>query len=104
MNKTHKTGKPVSADAVARMADRGGDISGFFTGKGRMVQGGVNPLSAGQGIQRVNVDVTAGMLEELDKAARDLNVSRQAVIKTLVRQALDQHYMAQSARRPPASR
>ena len=104
MKKTHKTGKPVSADAIARMADRGGDISGFFTGKGRMVQGGVDPLSAVQGIQRVNVDVTAGMLEELDKAARDLNVSRQAVIKTLVRQALDQHYLAQGARRPLASR
>jgi len=44
-----------------------------------------------QPIQRVNVDLTAGMLEELDQAARDLNVSRQAVIKTLVRQALDQH-------------
>jgi metal-responsive CopG/Arc/MetJ family transcriptional regulator len=44
------------------------------------------------------------MLEELDKAAEELNVSRQAVIKTLVRQALDQHYLAQRARRPqPAS-
>jgi len=43
----------------------------------------------------VNVDLTAGMLEELDRAARELNVSRQAVIKTLVRQALDQHYLAQ---------
>jgi metal-responsive CopG/Arc/MetJ family transcriptional regulator len=51
-------------------------------------------------IQRVNVDVTAARLEELDKAARDLNVSRQAVIKTLVRQALDQHYLAQRARGP----
>jgi metal-responsive CopG/Arc/MetJ family transcriptional regulator len=57
-----------------------------------------------QPIQRVNVDVTASMLEELDQAAQDLNVSRQAVIKTLVRQALDQHYLAQRARRPqPAS-
>jgi metal-responsive CopG/Arc/MetJ family transcriptional regulator len=57
-----------------------------------------------QPIQRVNVDVTAGMLEELDKAAQDLNVSRQAVIKTMVRQGLDQHYLAQRARRPgPAS-
>jgi metal-responsive CopG/Arc/MetJ family transcriptional regulator len=54
-------------------------------------------------IQRVNVDVTASMLEELDKAARDLNVSRQAVIKTLVRQALDQHYLAQRARRPQSA-
>jgi len=53
-----------------------------------------------QPIQRVNVDLTASMLEELDKAAQDLNVSRQAVIKTLVRQALDQHSLAQRARRP----
>jgi metal-responsive CopG/Arc/MetJ family transcriptional regulator len=42
-------------------------------------------------IQRVNVDLTGAMAEELDKAARELNVSRRAVIKTLVRQALDQH-------------
>jgi len=34
------------------------------------------------------------MLEELDTAAKELNVSRQAVIKTLIRQALDQQYMA----------
>ena len=53
-----------------------------------------------QPIQRVNVDVTAGMLEELNKAAQDVNISRQAVIKSLVCQALDQHYMAQQARRP----
>ena len=104
MKKTHKAGKPVSADAIARMADRGKDISGFFTGKGRMVQADADPPGTVRGIQRVNVDVTASMLEELDKAARDLNVSRQAVIKTLVRQALDQHYLAQGARRPMASR
>jgi len=28
------------------------------------------------------------MLEELDRAAKELNISRQAVIKTLIRQAL----------------
>jgi hypothetical protein len=89
MKKTHRSVKPVSADAIARLADQGKDVSRFFTGQGRMVQP----------IQRVNVDVTAAMLDELDKAAQDLNVSRQAVIKTLVRQALDQHYLAQRARR-----
>jgi hypothetical protein len=94
MKKTRKSAKPVSADAIARLADQGKDVSRFFKGQGRMVQP----------IQRVNVDVTASMLEELDKAAQDLNVSRQAVIKTLVRYALDQHYLAQRARRPqPAS-
>ena len=88
-----KTRKTVSADAIARLADRGKDVSHFFKGQGRMVQP----------IRRVNVDVTASMLEELDKAAQDLNVSRQAVIKTLVRQALDQHYLAQRARRPQSA-
>jgi len=79
MKKTRKSAMPVSADAIARLADQGKDVSHFFKGQGRMVQP----------IQRVNVDVTATMLEELHKAAQELNVSRQAVIKTLVRQALD---------------
>jgi metal-responsive CopG/Arc/MetJ family transcriptional regulator len=38
------------------------------------------------------------MLEELDKAARELNISRQAVIKTLLRHALDQQRLARRAR------
>ena len=88
MKKIRKPGRPVSAEAIARLADQGKDISRFFKKQGRMVQP----------IQRVNVDLTAAMLEELDQAAHDLNVSRQAVIKTLVRQALDQHYLAYRAR------
>jgi hypothetical protein len=93
MKKARKPANPVSADAIARLADQGEDVSRFFSGQGRMVQP----------IQRVNMDVTASMLEALDKAARDLNVSRQAVIKTLVRQALDRHYLAQRARRPQSA-
>ena len=88
MKKTRNPAKPVSADVIAQLAEKGEDVSRFFKGQGRMVQP----------IQRVNVDLTATMLEELDKTARDLNVSRQAVIKTLVRQALDRHYLAQRAR------
>jgi hypothetical protein len=87
MKKTRKPASPVSADAIALMVDQGKDVSGFFTGCDRMVQP----------IQRVNLDVTVSILEEVDRA-RDLNVSRQAVIKTLVRHALDQQYLAQSAR------
>ena len=88
MKRTRKSGKPVPAEAIAVLADQGKDVSGFFKGQGRMVQP----------IQRVNVDLTADMLQELDRAAQALNVSRQAVIKTLVRQALDQHYLARRAR------
>ncbi len=90
MKSTRKPLGPVSAEAIARLADQGKDVSGFFQSEGRMLQP----------IQRVNVDLTAAMLKELDRAAQDLNISRQAVIKTLVRQALDQHYLAQRARQP----
>jgi hypothetical protein len=86
MKNTHKTRKSASAETIARLADRGGDVSRFFTNKGQMM----SP------IQRVNVDLAPGMLEELDRAAEELNVSRQAVIKTLIRQALDQQYLSRA--------
>jgi hypothetical protein len=74
--------KPISAEAIARMADQGKDISRCFTNQGRMVYP----------IQRVNVDFTTEMLAELDREAAGLNISRQAVIKTLVREGLDRRY------------
>jgi len=82
--------KAVSAEAIAKEATQGKDISKHFTNKGKMMP---------PAIQRVNLDVTREMLEELDNAAEELNVSRQAVIKLLVRQALNQHYLAQKAKR-----
>ena len=87
MKNTRRQRKPVSAEAIAHLAEKGSDVSQFFTNRGRMMPP----------IQRVNVDFTAPMLEELDKRAEDLNISRQAVIKTLIRQALDQHYLATAA-------
>jgi hypothetical protein len=89
MKLTRESKKAPSAESIARMADRGEDVSRFFTNRGRMMRP----------IQRVNVDFTASMLQELDQAAAELNVSRQAVIKAFVRQALDQHHLAQGARK-----
>jgi hypothetical protein len=93
MKSIRKQKKPVAAETIARLADEGKDVSRFFTNTGRMM----GP------IQRVNVDFAAPMLEELDNAAKELNVSRQAVIKTLIRQALDHHYLARE-RRPAIER
>jgi hypothetical protein len=89
MKKTRKRKKPPAAEQIARMADRGEDVSKFFTNKGKMMAP----------IQRVNVDFTLEMLAELDETARQMNISRQAVIKTFVRQCLDQRYLAQKARK-----
>jgi muconolactone delta-isomerase len=93
MKSTRHETKPMAAEAIARLADKEKDVSRFFTNKGRMM----GP------IQRVNVDFAAPMLQELDNAAKELNVSRQAVIKVLIRQALDQHYLA-LAQHPAAKR
>ena len=88
MKTTRNRGRAPSAESVARLAEGGEDISKFFTNTGRMMQP----------IQRVNVDFAAPMLHELDTAAEELNISRQAVIKTLIRQALDQRSLARSSR------
>jgi hypothetical protein len=77
--RTTKKKESISAEAIARMADQGKEISRFFTNKGRMVYP----------VQHVTVDFTAEMLEELDHEAAGLNISRQAVIKILVREGLD---------------
>jgi hypothetical protein len=79
--------KIQKADEIAELAMKGEDISVFFTNKGEMR----SP------IQRVNVDFTLDMLKELDAIAKYLNISRQAVIKTYLRQALDQHYLSRKA-------
>jgi hypothetical protein len=74
----------LSADEIAEKAMAGVDVSQFFSNKGEM-----KPA-----IQRVNVDFSVDMLNELDAIARELNVSRQAVIKTYLRHSLDQHSLA----------
>ncbi len=89
MKRIAKKKNAPSAESIARLADRGKDVSRYFTNRGKMMQP----------IQRVNVDLTAGMLQELDQAASELNVSRQAVMKTFIRQALDQLHLARQARR-----
>jgi len=75
MPKTSK--KTPSADEIAEMASRGEDISAYFSNKFTVVR-------------RVNVDLTQGMLRDLDERAARLNISRQAVIKTLLGRALNE--------------
>jgi hypothetical protein len=72
--------KTPTADEIAEMASHGEEISSYFTNKFTVVR----PL------RRVNVDLTQGMLRDLDERAARLNISRQAVIKTLLGRALNE--------------
>ncbi len=79
--------KAETADQIAERASRGQDVSAYFTGKFTVVR----PA------QRVNVDLTPGMLRKIDHRAALSNTSREAVTKTLLGQALDG---AANSRRP----
>src|SRR5437879_9038166 len=72
--------KTRSADEIAEMASRGEDVSSYFTNKFTVVKP----------VHRVNIDLTQGMLRDLDERAARLNISRQAVIKTLLGRALSE--------------
>lgn len=85
-----RTNKTPTAETIAKLADSGKSVSSFFTNKGKMMK----PMDAAKSIQRVNVDFAPGMLQELDREAVELNISRQAVIKSLLRNALDQRRLA----------
>ena len=89
MKKTSKTKRPASAESIARLADNGQDISSYFTNKGKMMP----PLGS------VGIDLNDKMIEELNEAARKLNVSRQALIKRFIRRGLEEHSVAQRARK-----
>jgi hypothetical protein len=70
----------LTADAIAEKASRGENVSAYFTNKFTVVRP----------VRRVNVDLTHGMLRALDERAARLNISRQAVIKTLLARALNE--------------
>lgn len=97
MQKTSKS-KKISTEELEIKAVRGEDITSHFSGKPKIRRGFQKVERRNTAIQRVNVDFTLDMLNELDEAASQLNISRQAVIKTLVREALDRHYLAKKAR------
>ena len=80
MPKTSRT--RISADEIAEKASRGEDVSAHFTNKFTVVRP----------VRRVNVDLTPGMLRQLDQRAARLNISRQAVIKTLLSRAMEEEH------------
>ena len=81
-----------TAEEIAEMASRGEDVSIYFTNKFTVVRP----------IHRVNVDLSQGILRQLDERAARLNISRQAVIKTLLARALNEDRATKSPQRKKA--
>lgn len=80
--------KSLPAEELDRMFDAGEDIDEYIDRES------TRPLN--QAIKRVNVDMPGWMVNALDRQAERLNISRQAVIKSM----LDAQIKADMAPRP----
>jgi hypothetical protein len=89
MKKTSSPTTTPAAESLARKADKGEDVSSYFTNKGKMMP----PLN-GSGIE-----VGDAMLKEVDRAAKKLKVTRQALVKQFIRRGLDEQYRSQKQRK-----
>lgn len=89
MKKISSTTRTSSAESIARKADKGEDISFYFTNEGKIMP----PLNGG------GIDLSDGLLEEIDQAAKRLKVSRQVLIKRFIRRGLDEQHRSQRQRK-----
>ena len=87
----------VSIDEIEKQVEAGKEVidKHFDVQSPRTVQ-----PRAVRRIRKTNLDLTEEMVQELDELAESLNVSRQAVIKVILRQALDQHLLARQRKSP----
>jgi hypothetical protein len=89
MKKTSKTRRLASAESIARKADKGENISSYFTNKGKMMPA----------LDIDSIDLNPEIIEQLDAAARKLKITRQALIKQFIRQGLNEQNLSQKRRR-----
>jgi hypothetical protein len=89
----HKSKIPV--EHIEEEALNGKDIlKKYFDASSKRVGRPYKTLEKQRETIKTNLDLTTGFAAELDSIADHLNISRQAVIKMFLRQALDQHYLA----------
>ncbi len=97
--KNRKENKKVSIEEIEARAVRGEDVTKFFSGNPQLMPAITKLERVRKDIQRVNVDFAQPMLNELDSVAEEMNVPRQSLIKTMVREALDRYHNASLVRK-----
>lgn len=97
MPNTRKRKKSITADEIAELGENGKDVTKYFK-KGKM-NPPIENIQIDQTIQRVNVDFAKPMLKELDTISNELNVSRQSLIKTWLRDSMDKYHQNKKYRK-----
>ncbi len=90
----------ISIDEVEQKIDAGEEvIDRYFeqtttrVGKPHLITSRRSP-----NLTPTDLDIPQPMLKELEEIASELNISREAVIKMILRRALDEYYLAKSQR------
>ena len=96
LNKKKST--KISPDTIADMADKGKNVTKFFDHSTARVRKPGSNIIIMQKAQRVNVDFAKSMLNEIDTVSSEINISRQSLIKTWLRECLDRYYATRKLR------
>jgi hypothetical protein len=89
MNKVSIEEIEQKIEAGEEVIDRYFDPSSTRIGAPRSMTARRQPMG-----DTTNIEVSGPMLNELDQMAAELDISRQAVIKMMLRRALDEHHLA----------
>ena len=87
--------RSAALDDLEKAVENGEEVIGnFFDPSSKRVGRPFKKIEKRDEIIKSNLDLTTKMASELDEMASSLNISRQALIKVWLRQALDTHYIA----------
>ncbi len=83
--------KPLTAEEIAEMADRGEDVTPYLS----KPQHGYAENLRKKNIKRTTIDFGLEMLNDLDLISSKLNISRQAVVKMALQEFLIRYHISE---------
>jgi hypothetical protein len=86
----------ISTEELERKIETGEEVIDLYFDSTTTRVGIPRPMTSRrrQDLVTASLDIPSPMLDELDQMASELNISRQAVIKMMLRRALDEHHLA----------
>jgi Ribbon-helix-helix protein, copG family len=86
----------ISIEKIEQKIDRGEEVVDQYFDPASTRVGKPRPMTSRRQpvVTNTSIEVPSPMLNELDQIAKELDISRQAVIKMMLRRSLDEHHRA----------
>ena len=86
----------ISTEELEQKIEAGEEVIDRYFDSDTTRVGTPRPITSRRGQRQTatHLEMPNPMLDELDQMANELSISRQAVIKMMLRRALDEHYLA----------